>query len=73
MAEEKENCWNCSHRAEVPGSTHVSCTKRFNVKSEGMVPVPEGNERAIEKGWFHFPWNFDPIWIIGKCQGFNKK
>jgi len=32
----------------------------------------EANPRAIQKGWFNWPWNFDPIWLEN-CDGFEQK
>lgn len=31
----------------------------------------EGNECGIRNGWFHYPFNFDPVWL-DKCKGFEK-
>ena len=36
--------------------------KELNIKA---------NERGIKKGWFNFPWNFDPIWLEN-CDGFEE-
>lgn len=30
--------------------------------------VPQG----VEGGWFNWPYNFDPLWLIN-CDGFKKK
>ena len=38
-------------------------TKEMNIKAE-----PHG----IRKGWFNFPWNFDPIWLLN-CDGYKPK
>ena len=31
-----------------------------------------GNPHGIRKGWFNFPWNFDPVWLEN-CDGFETK
>jgi len=31
-----------------------------------------GNARAAQKGWFHWPWNFDPIWLE-ECNKYEEK
>lgn len=31
-----------------------------------------GDEHGIKKGWFNFPWNFDPRWLRN-CDGFEPK
>jgi len=28
------------------------------------------NRHGIEKGWFYWPWNFDPVWLEN-CNGFK--
>ena len=30
-----------------------------------------GNAHGIRKGWFNWPWNFDPVWLE-TCKGFEK-
>ena len=35
--------------------------KELNIKA---------NSNAIKKGWFNFPFNFDPIWL-DNCDGFE--
>jgi hypothetical protein len=30
------------------------------------------NPTGIEKGWFNFPINFDPLWLEN-CDGFTEK
>ena len=32
----------------------------------------EGHEIGIRRGWFMWPANFDPIWLL-KCNGFKEK
>lgn len=32
----------------------------------------DGDEVAIRRGWFAWPWNFDPTWLR-KCDGFEAK
>ena len=29
-----------------------------------------GNKHGIEKGWFNWPYNFDPVWLEN-CDGFE--
>ena len=31
-----------------------------------------GDKHGIEKGWFNFPWNFDPRWLKN-CDGFEPR
>jgi hypothetical protein len=32
----------------------------------------KGNPHGIENGWFNWPWNFDPVWLLS-CDGFEQK
>ena len=32
----------------------------------------KGNAHGIRKGWFNWPYNFDPIWLES-CEGFREK
>ena len=34
----------------------------------GIVGDPHG----ISHGWFAWPWNFDPVWLV-ECQGYEAK
>lgn len=29
------------------------------------------DDYGVKSGWFNFPWNFDPTWLIS-CDGFDK-
>lgn len=31
----------------------------------------KGSQHGISKGWFNFPFNFDPVWLEN-CDGFEK-
>ena len=41
----------------------IKTSKELNIK---------GNEHGIAKGWFNFPYNFDPTWLIN-CDGFKEE
>ena len=32
----------------------------------------KGDAHGIRNGWFNWPFNFDPVWLL-KCNGFKKK
>lgn len=32
----------------------------------------EADPHGIKKGWFNWPWNFDPVWLKN-CNGFEQK
>ena len=40
----------------------VIASKELNIKAE-----PHG----IRMGWFNFPFNFDPVWLLN-CDGYEK-
>lgn len=45
------------------------------VKAEGVPPEQAirvtGNPHGIRSGWFMWPANFDPVWLVS-CNGFEK-
>jgi len=32
----------------------------------------KANEHGVKKGWFNWPYNFDPVWLEN-CDGFENK
>ena len=38
-------------------------TDKFQIKA---------NYYGVKKGWFNWPWNFDPNWLIN-CNAFEEK
>jgi len=58
----KNKCYDCVHRLTIPGDAHTRCNNHdANVT---------GNKCGIEKGWFMWPLNFDPVWLE-ECDGFS--
>jgi len=76
------NCYSCIHRGEVVGSCHSRCNHPAIggdvmglAMTLGMLKpkfVVVGDERGIKKGWFCWPINFDPVWLI-ECGGYEQK
>ena len=64
MSEKKPNCYTCKHRGTIPGDAHSRCSNE-----EAKV---QGKETGIRRGWFMWPLNFDPTWLIS-CSGFSEK
>lgn len=60
----KPDCYDCKHRGTVPGDTHSRCK---NLKASVTA-----NEHGRKRGWFIWPFNFDPIWLES-CTGFESK
>lgn len=68
QAKPKKTCHQCIHRRSVPGDSHSMCS--FSWEQSKHFP-PEGNPHGIKKGWWMFPFNYDPIWMMGECKEFN--
>lgn len=47
----------------MSGRQDIGIAKRLNVL---------GDQHGIKNGWFLWPLNFDPTWLI-TCDGFKKK
>lgn len=58
---EMVNCYRCVHRREIPRDAHSSCAN--------VTARVEGHFYGIRKGWFCWPLNFDPVWLLS-CDGF---
>lgn len=63
---DKNKCYECEYRGKVPGDCHSKCTH-----PEAMSLKVKGDEVGIRNGWFMWPYNFDPVWLI-ECNGFKK-
>lgn len=61
---DKPNCYKCQHIRPVPGSAHNGCAN-----AEAKVI---GAKHGIRNGWFFYPYDFDPCWLIS-CDGFVAK
>jgi hypothetical protein len=68
--DKKKTCYQCCFRGSVPGSAHSSCSFEW---SRNLENAPEGDSHGIKKGWWVFPWNYDPGWMIGQCKEFKQK
>lgn len=84
--EPRPQCRQCQHVRRVPGSAHVRCGHP-EVKEDGFsqmmaywgIPDPNqmvragvlGHERGIRSGWFAWPFNFDPTWLLS-CDWFQE-
>ena len=78
---EAPNCYKCKHRGSVPGDAHSCCnypgtkTGMFDIFSNGDMITKlgiRGDDHGIRNGWFMWPVNFDPSWLIS-CNGFFHK
>jgi hypothetical protein len=56
------DCYQCVYRKELPGDCHSACSnEKASVK---------GSTYGILMGWFAWPFNFDPKWLVA-CDGFS--
>ena len=58
------SCYQCSHRRDLPGNCHSRCAN-----AEAKVSAVE---HGVKNGWFYWPMNFDPVWLVS-CTGFQQK
>ena len=79
----KPNCYKCKHKGNVPGDAHSCCkypdtkTDFFDYFSPSNNEIAKklnikGNPIGIKNGWFMWPVNFDPTWLLN-CDGFEEK
>lgn len=82
------NCYKCLYRRSIPGDAHSECVHpRINdvdrmvtgfallagQRSSAMKRLNvTANQHGIDSGWFWWPLNFDPSWLIS-CDGFTEK
>lgn len=58
------DCYACVHRLNVPGDAHSRCNNH--------AAKVTANAHGVRSGWFIWPVNFDPVWLIS-CNGFSDK
>jgi len=70
----KHNCYESAHRGTIPGDAHSKCVhpKIDFRKLPGNPLNIVGDPRGIQCGWFNWPVNFDPTWLLN-CDGFYPK
>ena len=77
------DCYKCKYRGNIPGDAHSCC--RYPGNKTGMFDYFENENKknaqklnikaelhGIKNGWFFWPVNFDPVWLIS-CNGFMPK
>lgn len=72
----KPNCYTCKFRGNVPGSAHSSCDHPdADLMSAFLGENPleiVAVRHAVASGWFIWPADFDPRWLIS-CKGYTEK
>jgi len=61
---EKPDCYSCVYRASIPGDAHSRCIK--------VNATVKGNPVGIKNGWFYWPVNYDPTWLVS-CDEYREK
>ncbi len=51
---------------EIPKNEYIRAENNYNAAS---VLEIRGSMHGIGSGWFHWPWNYDPVWLRN-CKGF---
>lgn len=65
MPQPNDKCRKCPYSQAAPGSSHhLECHYSWITQPE---PAPAGDEHGKRNGWWLFPINFDPIWMVGEC------
>ncbi len=62
------DCYKCGYKDNNPGSAHIRCKHNWKKSERSM---PKGNPHGIKNGWWIFPVNFDPAWMLGNCPAFT--
>lgn len=73
LSEIRKQCYGCGYRQEIPGDTHISCLFDWRRGSLDGILAPGGNRHGIIKGWYNFPFNYDPTWMAEECRASSKE
>lgn len=81
----KSICYDCTHRRDIPGNTHSRCAhpevgprpsdaavQLVIQHAARSLKIRVTNQNVVKKGWFAWPFNFDPTWLEN-CNGFEQK
>ena len=85
---EKPSCYECKYRIKLVGSASAcahplnkgigsNVFENYSImfKLNGSIAQSlnvKGNLQGIRNGWFMWPADFDPTWLL-TCDGFEKK
>lgn len=68
----------CTHPDRIPASVFFLTATAMGSTFGGDLEVPlgdgkiSGRSHGISKGWFAWPFDFDPVWLID-CDGYVEK
>lgn len=61
-------CDGCAYRKEIPGDAHSRCVFDWAQAPDALVAIiGDSSEHGRRRGWFTFPFNYDPIWGPDAC------
>lgn len=65
MDKKRNDCYQCPHREQVPGSAHSQCNAIKNGVGEvkNLKNLITLDPHGVKMGWCFWPINFDPVWV----------
>lgn len=63
--DKRSECYSCVHHRKVPCNAHISC------KKPSIDVLRSGNAHGIKRGWFIYPYLYDPVWKESLCPNFE--
>jgi hypothetical protein len=61
---DKPNCYKCINRVDLVYDAHSRCVE--------VGARVAGNPHGIKHGWFAWPFNYDPVWLVS-CDSYRAK
>lgn len=58
------SCHECAHARSHNFTHHILCAS----PDTEMV----GSQHGVERGWFMYPFEFDPVWRLSECRNFKR-
>ncbi len=63
-------CYECAYHKNIPGDAHISCVFNWTKAKQDM---PIGAAHGINNGWYYFPFNYDPTWMLSECSNYAEQ
>ena len=57
-------CHDCAYRRNIPGNVHIRCIYDW---AHADFDIPKNHHGGRTNQWFHFPFNYDPVWGPDEC------
>jgi hypothetical protein len=84
----KPDCYKCKWRESLTWDAHSKCKHPKIDEGDAIISTlamsqgrrssamkrlnVSGDDYGIKSGWFYWPLNYDPIWLL-TCEGFEPK